>query len=246
MYAACVSKTHKLKFTMSVSASSYESILLLVQTFFDDRIPCYYTDQHTQISIEMIKTLLQEYEYDIVKTQCMMLEPITSKGRYIYISEPMVALLVNKTVQTPPTKIEFIKNFNIFDDLDVSLSIPDESQEKRIRTCMSSRYNGVERFSMRKHVQIVQLLRVAFMVAHFYQHFLSKIPYHSHEGWVEIECAKRTPGSEETEEEVTEAYEVAAAPPPPVLDVLPRHSYVEPFKKNFMEPTSKRRKKSKK
>lgn len=173
---------------MSVSLSSYESIVALVKQYYDPHMPCYYDQKHYDVLVQILGVLLQDQEYRLVETNVTMLEPITESSNYIYISIPLLAQLVNMPVEQPKAKIEFIQQFDLFRALESPVVDVNTTPNK---ACYNTNYKNQpdNRYSQKKHVQIVQLLRIVLAITHFYQHLIEKIPYSSHVGWKNLERA---------------------------------------------------------
>ncbi|AQN78607.1 ACH96210.1 GrBNV gp60-like protein [Kallithea virus] len=104
---------------MSVSLDSYESVVKMTCEYYDSEMPLYFNEGHYNIACDIIALLLQKQEFSIVRTNLKLLEPIMENGGVIYMSLPLIALLVNSLVDLPQNSVEFVNNFNIFDGLNM-------------------------------------------------------------------------------------------------------------------------------
>lgn len=111
---------------MSISIDSYESIVNLVCQYYDRNLPVYFTDAHYNITCDVIARLLQKPEFSIVRTRIKLYEPIIENGGVIYISLPLLGMLVNLPVNLPTNNVQFVDNFDIFHGL-----IPMDPQQTR-------------------------------------------------------------------------------------------------------------------
>lgn len=121
---------------MSISTSSWESLFDLTARFYNPNLPTYFVDDHLDIVCNAIGLLSNCSEYRLVVTNVILHEPIVQYDKVIYLCRPLIALLVNKPVDLPPNRVEFLQNFNIFDSL---RNIIEKSRgSKQIRQSSSS------------------------------------------------------------------------------------------------------------
>jgi hypothetical protein len=101
---------------MSVSYSSWESIVDLASKYYTRDLPIYYSIEHVRLTCTLLTHLLKLRELSYVCTQTVLNEPIYYNKGIIYISIPLLAMLVNKTVEMPKYEVEFLRNVDLFDE----------------------------------------------------------------------------------------------------------------------------------
>ncbi|ATZ81525.1 GrBNV_gp60-like protein [Drosophila innubila nudivirus] len=126
---------------MSVSINSYESIIKLACEYYDADMPIYFCEGHYNITCDIIALLLQKQEFSIVRTNIKLIEPIMEDGGVIYLSLPLIALLVNTLVELPKNSIEYKEDFNIFDGL--NMITEEKSSRNSCFTKANSRPNNI-------------------------------------------------------------------------------------------------------
>lgn len=192
-------------FTMSTSFSSFESLIYIMNSQYDENLPPYYVIKHIDIVVNVIHMMMQYREMQVVVTNVMLQEPIIANGSTIYISVPLVAMLVNLNVALPKEHVKFATNFNIFKN------IRTPQQNTSTRQCIINYERGIRpensddeddnnyddntplgvQFTSIQITRIVQLLRLVLMCAHFYQHYTLEhpTPYLKHSDFAPLELA---------------------------------------------------------
>lgn len=171
---------------MSISTESWESIISLVNHFYDKNIPVYYTEAHLDLTCKILALFLKQQSFHVVRTNVVLTEPLITYQNAIFLSVPLIALLVNKTVELPSNMVEFVENVDLFDGLkpliqqDLSYCIDKPGYSEEILE---------QQFSLEETVRFTQILRIIVMCGHFYQHYSQKIPFHSHVNFKNIEIA---------------------------------------------------------
>lgn len=158
---------------MSVSTQSYEGLIKLATTFYDPYLPLYYDNLHIDKTCEVLLFLLREKSIKIVTTFNILMEPIVDNKGIIYISIPLLALLINESVELPKNSVDFVEKFDIFEGLDFGANIEKEPPFK------SSAHDGSD-FTPNERIRFSHMLRIVFMCSHFLQHYTSKTPYTTH------------------------------------------------------------------
>lgn len=171
---------------MSISTESWESTITLVKQYYDKSLPLYFSDEHFDLICQIIGVFLRQKSFIVVRTSVVLPEPIVCFNNDIYISIPLVALLINKTIDLPPNKVEFVEKVDLFDGL-----IP--MVQKELPYCMNKASYMDEKFedqfNFEETVRFTQILRIVLMCGHFYQHYTKKIPYTTHVNFKSIEMA---------------------------------------------------------
>lgn len=171
---------------MSISTESWESTIALVKQYYDKSLPLYYSEEHFELTCQIIGLFLRKKSFIVVRTSVVLPEPIVCFNDDLYISIPLVALLVNKTVELPPNKVEFVEKVDLFDGL-----IP--MVQKELPYCLNKpgylEENFNEQFNFEETIRFTQILRIVLMCGHFYQHYTKKIPYTKHKNFKSIEMA---------------------------------------------------------
>lgn len=102
---------------MSISISSWESIVDLVSRYYTRDLSPYYTNNHVRLVCTLLLHLMKLKELNYVCTYITLCEPIIYNKGTIYISVPLLATLVNKPVDLPPNNIEFVNGgIDLFDE----------------------------------------------------------------------------------------------------------------------------------
>lgn len=161
---------------MSISTKSYESIILLAKSYYNEYAPLYFTDDHVEITCDIILLLLQTKTIRLVKTMIILLEPIVENDGVVYISIPLLAKLINAPIEMPNNKVEIVsKEFDIFESLKFGIELEKSKNEK----CFYSD-ETVDEFTPHQRIRFTHMIRIAFMCSHFFQHYSEKIPYTTH------------------------------------------------------------------
>lgn len=172
---------------MSISVNSWESLVDLVSLYYDRNLPVYFDEKHVLLTCDIIAILLNRRDFPIIKTNVVLNEPIVAYENCIFLSIPLIALLVNKTVDMPPNKVEFVENFNIFDGLKSFV----QTNENLKSTCRTSAADNIlNNSSTTETVRFTQMLRIMIMCSHFHQHYIKQIPFTCHKNFNMIEVAK--------------------------------------------------------
>lgn len=116
---------------MSVSLDSYESIVQLACLYYDKNMALYYTEAHYRMVCDMLAIVLQKSELTIVRTNVKLCEPILDYHGVIYISVPLVAMLVNLSVKLPKNNVQFVDDFNVFAGL-----VATKNTEQNTKNCI--------------------------------------------------------------------------------------------------------------
>lgn len=160
---------------MSVSTQSYESIIKLATIFYDPNMPLYFVHRHIEMTCDVLLLLLQQKTMKLVVTTSILLEPIIENNGIIYISTPLLGLLINELVELPKNTVDFVDNFDIFKDLDYGVSNKDETY-----SCFDQPKHDSTDFTPNERIRFTHVIRIVFMCSHFLQHYIDKIPYTTH------------------------------------------------------------------
>lgn len=192
---------------MSTSFSSFESLVYIMNTQYDPSLPAYYVPQHIEIVKNVIHIMMRHQEMEVVVTNITLQEPIIANRNIIYISVPLVAMLVNLNISLPKEHVKITTNFNIFQNIRPRIRAQNSNRDCVINyqrgiygnntNADSSEYNTTPRgpqFTSIEITRIVQLLRIVQMCAHFYQHYTLKHspPYLRHDDFEPLELAHLT------------------------------------------------------
>lgn len=159
---------------MSLSTQSYESILMLASRYYNQHLPLYFANEHIDLVCNILLLLLQEKSLNIVQTTSILLEPIVENNNIIYISIPLLGLLINAPVELPKNTVEFVKDFDIFKGLDYGAKV-DESRKSVFN------FNGdSDDFTPSVRIRFMHMIRLVFACSHFYEHYQNKTPYTEH------------------------------------------------------------------
>lgn len=171
---------------MSISTESWESTIALVSQIYDKSLPLVYSEEHIDLTCQLLGLFLRKKSFIVVRSTVVLTEPIICFNDVVYISLPLVALLVNKKVDLPPNKVEFVDKVDLFDGL-----IP--AVQKELPYCINkpgyTEDNFNEQFNIEDTVRFSQILRIVLMCGHFYQHYTKKIPYTTHDNFKSLEMA---------------------------------------------------------
>lgn len=200
---------------MSVSLDSWEGVANTVGRYFAKSLPPYYTSRYIEIAVEIIGDLLGKTTYAYVETCVSLPEPIWQDRGVVFLSVPMISLLINQPVRVPQDRVKYVSRFDIFDSVEVY------DDTRRGSTATSSRH---ERKKFKKQnaygtagaayvvswtaptfadrsppdefgldesdvTVLVQTFRLVLMVSHWYQHRTRKTTYRDHDKFCEIEMA---------------------------------------------------------
>lgn len=190
---------------MSTSFSSFESLVHIMNTYYDVTLPPYYVPRHLDIVVNVIHQMVRYKEIEVVVTSVILQEPIVANGDRIFISVPLVAMLVNLNVALPKEQVKFAKNFNIFQNMSNESKVKTSSSSQCVVNYQRGRSAAVDQadneamplgvqFTSIEMTRIVQLLRLVTMCAHFYQHYKLKHapPYTQHKDFDPVELAYLT------------------------------------------------------
>lgn len=170
---------------MSISSQSWESVIDLVNRFYDKHLPLYYTNMHIELTCNVLAMFLNKRNLQVVCTNVSLVEPIQYNSSTVFLSIPLIASLVNRNVDLPPNRVEFINKIDIFDGLK---ALVNEDVD-----CTQSSYANTkllnEQFNDEETIRFTHILRIVIMCSHFYQHYVTKIPFDSHENFKNIELA---------------------------------------------------------
>lgn len=139
----------------------------------------------------MISQAIGKSSYTVVYSALPLIEPIRFFNDIVYISLPLLALLVNESPEIRAHRDKFIKNFDVFNESNfiephenTNEDIRDTQTAFQIRKIVSgaNAHSKLENCLLTRQsiCQRLILLRLGFAVAHFQQHYLKKIPYNEH------------------------------------------------------------------
>lgn len=178
---------------MSISSQSWESIINVVNQFYDKNLKLHYTPEHLQLTFNILGMFVTERNFSVACTDVILREPIIFYGNTTYLSVPLIAKLVNKVVDLPPNRVEFVENVDLFDGLQ-SLVQEDLSHKPHCKNkCFEDQFNHEET------VRYTQILRIVVMCSHFLQHRIHNIPFDNHKDFRDIEIAKMPNSSDVVE-----------------------------------------------
>lgn len=174
---------------MSISTKSFESIIDLAQKYYDQHMPLYFVDEHIDMICDIILLLMQQKTIKIVRTMSMLLEPVVENNGIIYISIPLVGLLINESVELPKNNVEFVSNFDIFNGLNYGI----ENKELPSASCYNSLTldDNINEFTPHERIRFTHTLRIIFICVHFIQHY-EGIPYTTHKSFINLEKATQS------------------------------------------------------
>lgn len=182
---------------MSVSDSSWESILELAEKFYDRNLKLYYTTDHLDVILKILTYISNVKDVMYVFTRVTLIEPLMTYDNLLYISIPLVAELINLPVNLPQARIKFIKNVNIFESLfkkDVqnhedcsTVATPSTYYNRQFTDCVKTKFSNDDL------VRITHLIRLILMCRHYLVHIDYGINFQSHKDFPKIECAARKP-----------------------------------------------------
>lgn len=159
---------------MSVSVSSYESVINLAKSHYDPHMPLYFVPEHIDMALDIILLLLQKKMVNTVRSSLVLPEPIVESQGIIFVSIPLVGMLINEPVELPRNTVEFVKDFNILDGLNYGV----ENTEPKYK-CFNPYSNGDDfnDFTPQQRIRFIQTLRIVFMCVRFYQKYINGIPF---------------------------------------------------------------------
>nr|DBA13120.1 TPA: gp60-like protein [Oryctes rhinoceros nudivirus] len=163
---------------MSISVQSYESIVNLAAKFYDPNIALYFVNEHVDLTCDIILLLLQRKTIKLVRTMTMLLEPIVENSGMIFISIPLLAMLINEPVELPKNTVEFVDDFDIFKGL--KHGVENTEPKSSLLSCMNNNNDELAEFTPEQRIRFMHVIRIVFMCSHFYQHYVGKTPYTVH------------------------------------------------------------------
>lgn len=185
---------------MSVSYSSWESIIELTNKFYDPSLQLYYTTDHINLLCNILAHIAGLTSFEVVQTKVPLLEPIILNQNLVFISIPLVAKFINLPIELPQNRVNYIRNIDIFDNLmgvvqEVRDCVQKPSNEQITVKTLNHRSSTLEclqmQYSMDDTIRFMQTLRLVLMAAHYTQHINQNIPFNSHKNFKFIECATR-------------------------------------------------------
>lgn len=192
---------------MSVSYSSWESIIELTNKFYDSSLQLFYTAEHLNVLCNILAYIGGLTSFEVVQTKVPLLEPIVLNQNLVFISLPLVAKFINLPVELPQNRVNYVRNINIFDNLmgvvrEVRDCVQKPSNERIHVKTLNHRSSTLEclqaQYSIDDMVRFIQTLRLVLMAAHYTQHINQGIPFNSHKNFKFIECAVRKRTATET------------------------------------------------
>lgn len=203
---------------MSVSLESWEVIPKLLNSIYDPNIPINFCDQHIDSIFTLLTYLIKDQiEITFNVTNIVLCEPIYEDNCIIYLSRPLIADLITKPVNfIHHDETDVISKINIFQGLNVESfknqnpnnndyddefgsndsydsDVDDDYYKYKKNTvrCDSKRLKSLANFEYNNSIRYIQALRIIFMVEHFYQHYIKRIPYNDHKNFTRLEHAVR-------------------------------------------------------
>lgn len=182
---------------MSVSYSSWESIIDLTNRFYTPSMQLFYTHDHIHILCNIIAHIGGFESFEYVITRVPLLEPIVQQNDIVFISKPLVAKYINMAIEIPQNRVNYVHNINIFDSLMGAVSQERKCGGSGAVQTLNYRDSVLEclqaQNSPEDMARFMQTLRLVLMAVHFTQHNVQKIPFGSHTNFKFIECAVRKP-----------------------------------------------------
>lgn len=169
--------------------STCENIWKMCSVYYNDNLRTRFHDEWLTIFQNMIAQAIGKSSYTVVYSALPLIEPIRFFNDTVYISLPLLALLVNETPEIRTHRDKFIKNFDVFNETDIQQQnnnedIRDTQTAFQIRRIASgaNTHSRLENCLLTRQsiCQRLILLRLGFAVAHFQQHYLKNIPYNEH------------------------------------------------------------------
>lgn len=130
----------------------------------------------------------------------------------ITVSVPLVAKLVNMTVELPERQMKYVDSDTAFNSmLNIMQYFPSDEQVRELEVTQRARntycntilgapsasdahVNDPLRLYIRENaVRFIQVLRLVIMCVHFQRHCDAKIPFNSHKNYKFVEMARRPP-----------------------------------------------------
>jgi hypothetical protein len=181
---------------MSVSCSSWESILALTNYFYTSDLQLFYTHNHLTLICDILGHLSNKRSFLVITTQVPLLEPIIYNANQVLISIPLVAKLINRHIYLPDKQITVIQQ-NIFENLMSCVGDPSMQERERryqdFRLCVGEQAELAEYSTKDTTIRFIQTLRMVLMCAHYIQHVEQKIPFNTHHNYQFIEHAVDLP-----------------------------------------------------
>lgn len=179
---------------MSISYSSWESIIELTNKFYDPTLQLFYTAEHLNLLCNILAHIGGLTSFEYVQTRVPLLEPIILNQNLVFISVPLVAKFINLPVELPQNRVNYVRNINIFDNImGVVREVRDCVQQPTNVKTLNHRSNTLEclqmQYSIDDTVRFMQTLRLVLMAAHYMHHINQNIPFNTHKNFKFIECA---------------------------------------------------------
>lgn len=151
---------------MSLAVDSYESVVKLAQSFYDEHAPIIFDDWHLNVMCDILALLLQKKELPIIQTCVILKEIIVEHQNVLYISIPLLAKYINEPVDIPQSSVKFVDAFDVFD----AINKPKACEEIDRQTYASSnlpiqQYRGLHPLQM---IRFYRTLRVVLACRRFY------------------------------------------------------------------------------
>lgn len=200
---------------MTATVQSWENILYLVQVYYREDLKPYYDETYVDICLDIISRVIGKPSFEYVLTIESLPEPIMTYRKIIVLSAPMLENLLDRPVCLPQTRIENVKNFDIFETFDVLKNDPESCVNKseflvdwlsEVRAIVNTKApgsgSGVSSGGVGRHARqftrltnsqitsLIMLVRLVVCIAHWAQHYRLRTNVNDHSHHQDLEFAE--------------------------------------------------------